>query len=485
LRHIRYRVSLLVLAPCAIGFVAGATSDAWCADGECERSPIIKRRRRNSESLPPESLGPKKKLVQRATLLTPAHINEESEKAGEEQELKNAKQPVPLKSAVVIASMPAVQIAAQVNLKPNASEHGRLLALAHWVNSSKHFCATLYVTILHSPLLQLASASIPKIHSIFLVFLLGCMIFILMLWLRNVREELQQIETTPFPNGRTSSLRNLTRLHLGKGDSLVLSSRMVPGTPQWVPTTNDMLARTASGSVLPSQQRYSLVQIPSKRSLAHMVSPRRSVSGPVSVQPPVRIKACLCPDLLVPDRHECCVRFPEINAAATRTGGILCISDANGMAMLYAAYNIQPGYTSGKRLVLTSALDERVLASCEDAEPDASAEPQLKILNAAEEHQGMLHAGNPDIVVLNSGARVEIRKDMRIGTCATDENGWLLACAAPAQEDGCRMLRISPRVDAGLVVLSMVGADILVLMLNAKVGDPSLPSAETVAGGLQ
>jgi len=172
--------------------------------------------------------------------------------------------------------------------------------------------------------------------------------------------------------------------------------------------------------------------------------------------------ACLCPELVVPEKNECYLTFPEIEASASSTSGILHISDANEQAIFFAAYSVHPGYSGGKRLVLRSAFDEHLFASCEDAEPDAAV-PRLKIFNSANEQQGLLHAGNPDQVVLENGTRLEIRRDRRVGTCATDEHGWLLACAAPAPEDGCRMLRISPKVDAGLVILAMLGADILAL----------------------
>jgi len=493
LRHIRYRV-ILLLAHCTLEVVAEAPSDAWCVAGravtqhERKRLPMLRRWRGNSFGLPPQSSGPSKQLVQRtaalSAALSAADVNEESDEAEGEHGAKYANLSFPPKSAVSHASMPAVQIKAQVAITPNASEHGRLPALAHWVNSSKYFRTTLHV-ILHSRLVQLASESMAEKYWILIVFMLGSLVFIVMLWMRSVREELQQIETNQLPCGQKSPIRNSTRLLR----DFVPSSRTGPSTPpQQVPTTNDMLARTINWPVQPSQQRSSHVQDPSPRSLAHMFSPRRrSMSGPVSGQPLRRNMACLCPELLVPDRHECYVMFAEIDASATSTRGLLCISDANGMAMLYAAYNILPGYTSGKRLVLTSALDESVLASCEDAEPDATVEPRLKIFDGAEKHQGMLCAGHPDIVVLNSGARLEIRKDTRVGTCATDENGWLLACAAPAQEDGgCRMLRISPKVDVGLVILAILGTDILALALHAKVDYPSpRRSVETVAGGLR
>jgi hypothetical protein len=400
--------------------------------------------------------------------LSAADVNEENDEAVDEQEAANENLSLPLKPAIIHASMPAVQITAQVTADPDAREHGKLHALSHWVNNSKYFRTTLH-TIVHGSLLQLASISVPEKHGVLLVLMLACIVMIVMLWLRSVREELHQIDTNQLPSGRKSPLRTASRLYLGKGGDFP-SYGTVPASPRRAPTTNDMLARCGSGPVLPSQQ-----------SLAHMLSPRRhSMSGPLSAQPLTRIQACLCPELVVPDRHECYVMFPEIDKSAASTSGILCISVANGMAMLYAAYNILPGYTSGKRLVLTSALDERVLASCEDAKPDTAAEPRLKVLNGAEEEQGMLHAGNTDTVVLKNGARLEIRRDMRVGTCATDENGWLLACAAPAQEDGCRMLRISPRVDAGLVILAMLGADILVLAFHAKMNERR--SVEYVAG---
>jgi len=315
LRHIRYRVTLLVLAPCTLGVVVEAPSDAWCAavraatEPEFNRSPIIKRGRGTVFGLRAQSFGSAKQLVQRTAALSAAlsgaEDNEQSDEAEDQQTARNATLSFPLKSVVSHASMPAVQITAQGTVKPNVSEYGRLHVLARWVNSSKYFRTTLHV-ILHS---RLALVSMPKTHGIFLVFMLGCFVFIITLWLRSAREGLEQIETNQSPSGRKSPICNTTRLHLGKGDSLA-SSRTVPSIPQQFLTTNDMLVRTASWPVEPGQQRFSTVQDSSLRSSSHLFSPRRcSESGPVSGQPRLRTMACLCPELLVPDKHECYVTF--------------------------------------------------------------------------------------------------------------------------------------------------------------------------------
>jgi len=186
----------------------------------------------------------------------------------------------------------------------------------------------------------------------------------------------------------------------------------------------------------------------------------------------------LCAELVVPENNECTLLLPEIIQTRFNTSGGLSIVDMHGMAVLCAAYSLAerppagphdlPG--NGKRLILRSALEDIVLASCKDAEPEAAGGPrQLAILNKSEEPVGIIRATNPGsyLVSLSTGKKLSIRRDVQAhSSCVSDEDGWLLACTEDADEHG-RTIRVSPLVDAGLMALTVLGIDILDVIMTA------------------
>jgi len=204
-------------------------------------------------------------------------------------------------------------------------------------------------------------------------------------------------------------------------------------------------------------------------------------------------KPHLCPELVVPENNECTLLLPEIQMEAgqgasgcSHQQSILSIDDLNGMPVMFAACTTAPlpppsqHDLSGlsKRLVLRSALEDVVLASCADAvEADSSGDPGLLIFNKANEQCGVLRACSPGgnrgfMASLTTGQKVLVRRDKQVsGTYyATDEDGWLLACTENAERG--RVIRISPQVDAGLMTLAMLGTDLLVFGVVARPNRP-------------
>jgi len=189
----------------------------------------------------------------------------------------------------------------------------------------------------------------------------------------------------------------------------------------------------------------------------------------------------LCSELVVPENNECRLLIPEIIEDSSNMSSVLSINDVNGIAVLFAAYCIGerppagqydlPG--NGKRLILRSALEDIILASCKDAEPETAGGPcQLAILNRSEEPFGILRATGPGpksgyMVALSSGKKLSVRRDIQaLSSWITDEDGWLLGCCEDTGEHS-RTIRISPQADVGLMTLTMLGIDILDISMAA------------------
>lgn len=205
-------------------------------------------------------------------------------------------------------------------------------------------------------------------------------------------------------------------------------------------------------------------------------------------------QAYLSPELVVPEGNECSLLLPRITETRFSTSGVVSITDENDVPVLYAAYTLagqaplspdeRPG--NGKRIVLRSAIEDGILASCKDAEPEtAGGPPQLLILNVAEMPFGMLRAlgQGPKCsyqVSLNVGKKLFIQRNMpNWSMCITDEDGRLMACCEEAGERG-RPVYVSTQVDAGLMTLTMVGIEILDIITAA--GGSAGHSSHRIAG---
>jgi len=264
---------------------------------------------------------------------------------------------------------------------------------------------------------------------------------------------------------------------------------LLPGTmPQKSSTQQKsatlLLQQSAHKSVTPLQQSAQKSATP-LRQQSDLPSERNSVtptygkveSTLLSVNQLAR-GTHLCLDLVVPEENECSLLLPKIVEGRFSESSVLSITGDNGLPVLFASYTLaaQPPLGSedlpgnGKRLVLRSALEDVILATCEDADPGiAGGAPQLLLLNKAEELFGMLGATGPGsgtdyLLSRSTGEKISIRKDIKaLSSCITDEEGWLLACSEDTGEHG-RPICISPGVDAGLMTLTMLGTDILDLL---------------------
>jgi len=198
--------------------------------------------------------------------------------------------------------------------------------------------------------------------------------------------------------------------------------------------------------------------------------------------PKLALDRHLCSELVVPENSECLLLLPEIMQSRFNAGGVLSIDDVNGMAVLYAVYSLAERLpvgphdlpSNGKRLILRSALEHLILASCRDAESEtAGGPPELTIFNNSEEPFGILRATSPGprssyLLSLSTGKKMSIRRDNQaLSSFVTNEDGWLLACSEDAGERG-RKISISPQVDVGLMTLTMLGIDILDITMAAR-----------------
>jgi len=181
----------------------------------------------------------------------------------------------------------------------------------------------------------------------------------------------------------------------------------------------------------------------------------------------------LCPELVVPSESQCMLLLPEINPSLDECG-ILCIDDVNGMPVMYVAYTLAqtpsakkhdvPG--NGKRLIVRSALEDLILASCMDGELESDmGAASLVILGRSEEQRGMIHASNSPcdtaMVTLWTGDRMLIQKsDQAKSTCIIDESGGQMACTRSREP---RLLQVNPGADAGLAVIALLGSDLIQL----------------------
>lgn len=228
----------------------------------------------------------------------------------------------------------------------------------------------------------------------------------------------------------------------------------------------------------------------------HVSTPPAATPQRPSITPNLSIdqlaqRAHLCWELVVPENTECSLLLPEIMGSRLNPNGVLSVNDVNGMAVLYVAYSIAerpppgprdlPG--NGKRLILRSALEDIVLASCMDGEPEAAGGlPELTIFNKSEEPFGILrlisHGPRSSYLVsLITGKTISVQRDSQtLTSCITDEDGWLLAYSEGTGERG-RSIRISPQVCAGLMTLTMLGIDILDTTMGARSARGSIDHA--------
>lgn len=171
----------------------------------------------------------------------------------------------------------------------------------------------------------------------------------------------------------------------------------------------------------------------------------------------------LCPDLVVPEGHECTLLVPCLPQASANNASVghTTIDDGTGGPVCQVKFNSLPD-ASGRRLVISSASGDSIFAYCKDCEPEQDNSTGLTIHHPSGNTFGVLRLdGGTYSVVTRRGWRLVFQGDLRGGCLnATDERGRLLAMAESVGA-GRRSLRIGPLVDAGLVASALLGIDIL------------------------
>jgi len=195
-----------------------------------------------------------------------------------------------------------------------------------------------------------------------------------------------------------------------------------------------------------------------------VASPPESVSGTPH----------LCPALVVPEGSVCKLRVP-MESPSSANGNTVVIKGACGVPIFKAFYSFRPsaGFGRGRqkhgldRIALLSATSDVVYAYCRSAE---DGEPGLQICHHYGAPFARLRAsgpapapGNCYSVLTVNGSQVHFESDRQgLQLKGIDEYGCLMAIS---EVDGAhRSLRIGPMVDAGLILLAMLGMDMLVQM---------------------
>lgn len=180
----------------------------------------------------------------------------------------------------------------------------------------------------------------------------------------------------------------------------------------------------------------------------------------------------LCSELVVPDGSECTLLMQRIPPQGSQKHGYVSVDDARGSPVFRASFVLGDQQTDNRRLIFASASGDAVFAFCRDAEPETA--PGNHQLGLTIHHHwdtlfGVLRAKGRGAsrcyaVVTGHGLRTQVRGDIRTGNLnATDEHGRLLALVEPFGPEGSgqRSVRIGPHVDAGLIVIALLGIDLL------------------------
>lgn len=255
-----------------------------------------------------------------------------------------------------------------------------------------------------------------------------------------------------------------------------------------------------SGPVMHSGMPPSMASLPSVQAMTTApascagLHPRRSfeqalnVASRMSMSLPLpslkEMRPQLCVELVVPPGKECCLQLPTHPFGALGDGGHIAVNDVQGRPVfdvgfvpLFGAARSRWGCFAredqkdlDKRLVLRSAVDSYVFGSCKaHARPDTKGgRSGLTLCNSSENPFGVLQqdiSGSFMMKALDSWF-VKITDCGQAHHRFEDSDGWILASVEGG--DDIRIARIAPQVDAGLIVLVMLGID---LILQGLVGE--------------
>jgi len=266
-------------------------------------------------------------------------------------------------------------------------------------------------------------------------------------------------------------------LRLGPGRVPNSSPRTSHGGPLMMHTGAPSSAAFLHVAQAPSTAPASAVCLSPSRSLHQALNeaaPRLSLPSINEVQ------QHLCMELVVPPGTECCLHLPVQTFGSRHIigdGGHVSVNDAQGQVVFDVA--LVPRFVGArsswgslahehqndldKRLVLRSAVDSYVFGSCKT---HASLEPRcgrvaLALCNSKDAPFGVLQQDSSGGFMMKAldNWTVKVRDCGQAYKRFEDGDGWLLASVMGSNHS--RMARISPQVDAGLIVLMTLGIELI------------------------
>jgi len=184
----------------------------------------------------------------------------------------------------------------------------------------------------------------------------------------------------------------------------------------------------------------------------------------------------LCVELVVPPGKECCLQLPSHPFGSLGDGGHIAVNDVQGRPVfdvgfvpLFGAARARWGCFAredqkdlDKRLVLRSAVDSYVFGSCKT---NARVDPMggrigLTLCNSMDNAFGVLQQDSSGDFMMKAFDSwfVKVKDCGQAHQRFEDSEGWLLASIEGSDN---RIARIAPQVDAGLIVLVVLGIDLI------------------------
>jgi len=191
----------------------------------------------------------------------------------------------------------------------------------------------------------------------------------------------------------------------------------------------------------------------SRRFLPHSQTPADSNSQ----------RLATCPELFVPKDKECWLRLPRIREANSRAP----IRNSQGTVMLCA--DLSSSIESGSmRMSLMSPDERRCFAFCKQPEPGVLCIFSTQESKPIAEVRHDIRGGG-FLLDTSCGKRLLLSYQMQTGSTEVTDDGKLLAFALPESKrhSGELEICVGPGVDAGLMLLAMLGTDAFLLEANS------------------
>jgi len=183
----------------------------------------------------------------------------------------------------------------------------------------------------------------------------------------------------------------------------------------------------------------------------------------------------LCVELVVPPGKECCLQLSAHPFGFLGDGGHIAVNDVQGRPVFdvgfvplfgpardrWGCFAREDQKDLDKRLVLRSAVDSYVFGSCKTSAGPKGGRVGLTLCDSSDDPFGVLQQD------ISGGFMLKAFDNwfVKIVYCGgqamrfEDSDGWLLASIEGT--DSTKIARIAPQVDAGLVVLVLLGMDLI------------------------